>query len=363
MARDVTFGFVAAAADAPGTGDPGLYSTLLDDIDYHARLGFGTAWFIEHHFSDYFPTPSPLVLMAHVAGRFPDLSLGTCVLVTPWYDPLRLAGEIAMLSLLTRQELHLGLGRGTAKYEYDAFGIDMDEGRNRFKEAYDILRLALSGEPFTYAGSSYPVPKRVSVRPRVADAAERIRFYGAIGTPGSAAIMAQLGLPPICTTIGDLDVQRNILKTWRGAQDQAATVSATTFPLMINCIVCDTDAEAVRQAQEYVPRFMQAQIDHYTPDETDWESMETYKGWKGQFESMKMKTDPANIPAWTGYQLVGSPDTVIARIRQYADAGFNHFLLHSATPGVPHSVRREWSRRFAEDVAPAFAGHLTAATS
>ena len=78
---------------------------------------------------------------------------------------------------------------------------------------------------------------------------------------------------------------------------------------------------------------------------------------------MKAKTDAANIPAWAGYQLVGSPGTVIARIRQYADAGFNHFLLHSATPGVPHSVRREWSRRFAEDVAPAFTGNLTAATA
>ena len=59
-------------------------------------------WLIEHHFSDYFPTPSPLILASHIAGRFPELSLGTCVVVLPWYEPLRLAGEIAMLSLLMR---------------------------------------------------------------------------------------------------------------------------------------------------------------------------------------------------------------------------------------------------------------------
>lgn len=363
MTGTVTFGFVAAAADAPGTDDPGLYRTLLDDIDYHARLGFDTAWFIEHHFSDYFPTPSPLLLMAHVAGRFPDLSLGTCVLVTPWYDPLRLAEEIGMLSLLTRSELHLGLGRGTAKYEYDAFGIDMDDGRQRFAEAYEILQLALEGEPFAYTGTCFQVPKRITVRPRATAAARRIHFYGAIGSPSSAPIMAKLGLPPICTTIGDLAAQRSVLDAWRKVRNEQDAPTEGTFPVMINCILADTDDEAIRQAQEYIPRFMQAQLDHYTPDETDWESLETYKGWKGQFEGMRTKTDPANIPAWASYQLVGSSQTVIARIRQYVDVGFNHLLLHSATPGVPRSVRREWSRRFAEEVAPAFVDDLVVATA
>ena len=111
MAGEVEFGFVASAADAPGTPDHELYRTVLEDVEYHADLGYTTAWLIEHHFSDYFPTPSPLVLASHIAARFPELSLGTCVLVTPWYQPLRLAGEIAMLSLLTDQSLHLGLGR------------------------------------------------------------------------------------------------------------------------------------------------------------------------------------------------------------------------------------------------------------
>src|SRR4029077_7698533 len=139
MAAEVEFGFVASAADAPGTPDHELYRTVLDDVEYHAGLGYTTAWLIEHHFSDYFPTPSPLLLASHIAARFPALSLGTSAVVTPSYQPprlsaglsrsacalfpagrqpLRLAGEIAMLSLLTKQQLHLGLGRGTAKYEF-----------------------------------------------------------------------------------------------------------------------------------------------------------------------------------------------------------------------------------------------------
>ena len=68
----------------------------------HPQLGYRTACTIEHHFSDYYPCPAPTVYMAHIAARFPDLAVGTCVLVTPWYEPLRLAGELAMLSNTSR---------------------------------------------------------------------------------------------------------------------------------------------------------------------------------------------------------------------------------------------------------------------
>ena len=140
------FGFLAAPADAPGTPDAELYAGLLDSCAFHRDLGYRTAWFIEHHFSDYYPAPAPTLSMAHVAARFPDLSLGTCVLVTPWYEPLRLAGELAMLTNMTEQKLYIGLGRGTAKYEYDAFGVDMTQARERFAETWRVLDLAMSGE-------------------------------------------------------------------------------------------------------------------------------------------------------------------------------------------------------------------------
>jgi alkanesulfonate monooxygenase SsuD/methylene tetrahydromethanopterin reductase-like flavin-dependent oxidoreductase (luciferase family) len=357
VSEQVTFGIAASAADAPGTSDGELYRVLLEDVEHHVRLGFGNVWLLEHHFSDYFPTPSPLLLASHLAARFPQLSLGTCVLVTPWYQPLRLAGEIAMLSLLTEQPLHLGLGRGTAKYEFDAFDLDMRDSRERFRETYEILQEALGGGEFSYAGKQITLPKSVEVRPRVAGVTiDRIHFYGAIGSPGSASVMAELGLPPMCTTIGDFETQKRILQTWTATARERGLPTDGMKPIMINCIVADSDDEAVAQAQEYIPLFMQAQIDHYTPDETNWEELPDYRSWKGQFEGMRAKTDPANIPAWAEYQLVGSPETVAERVQQYVGVGFNHLFLHTATPGIPHEVRREWTSRFALEVAPRFQG-------
>jgi alkanesulfonate monooxygenase SsuD/methylene tetrahydromethanopterin reductase-like flavin-dependent oxidoreductase (luciferase family) len=363
--EQVTFGVVASAADAPGSSDAEIYRSLLDDVEYNAELGFRIMWLIEHHFSDYFPTPSPLILASHIAGRFPELSLGTCVLVLPWYEPLRLAGEIAMVSLLTQQPLHLGIGRGTAKYEFDAFGLDMGSSRERFQEVYEVISTALKGRSFAYHGEQIDMPKEVAVRPRVAGVTtDRIHFYGAIGSPGSASVMAELGLPPMCTTIGDFGTQAGIIRTWENTARARGFATDVMKPIMINCILADTDKEAIELAQRYIPRFMQAQIDHYTPDETDWEQLPSYRAWKAQFAAMKAKTDPAHIPRWAEYQLVGCADTVAKRVQDYVDIGFNHLFVHTATPGVPHEVRRGWTKRFVEEVAPRFAsaGALAAAT-
>ena len=55
----VEFGCVVAAAGAPGASDRDLYRGMLTDCEVFSQLGYRTVWVLEHHFSDYFPTPDP----------------------------------------------------------------------------------------------------------------------------------------------------------------------------------------------------------------------------------------------------------------------------------------------------------------
>jgi alkanesulfonate monooxygenase SsuD/methylene tetrahydromethanopterin reductase-like flavin-dependent oxidoreductase (luciferase family) len=358
----VEFGCVIAAAGAPGASDLDLYHGMLADCELYSQLGYGTAWVLEHHFSDYFPTPDPAVLIAHLAGRHPQLSFGTCVIVTPWHQPLRLAGQIAMLTELTDQPLHLGLGRGTAKFEFDAFDLDMGEARQRFAETWEILRQGMTGQPFRYAGKRLSVPQQVRIRP--APRTGRLHFYGAIGSPDSAGIMARLGLPPLCNTIGDIQRQADTLRSWEAAAAEAGLdTSGVTFPIMIDCIVEDTDDEAIGAACRYKPRFMQAQIDHYAPHATDWANTAGYEAWQRIFAGMERRTRPEGIVPWCEWQLIGSPETVRQKLRAYLDVGFNHVILHFATPGIPIDVRHRWATRFAREVAPQVSPPLGAAAA
>ncbi len=350
----IEFAFVAAPVGEDGLSDAAMYEEILSDCAFAQAAGYRAAWMIEHHFSDYFPTPNPLLFLSHIAARFPDLALGTCVLVTPWYDPLRLAEDIAELNLLTAQPLHLGLGRGTAKYEYDAFGVAMEESRQRFKETYEIVARALEGGRFRYRGEHLQVPTRVELRPRTDRS--KIHFYGAVGgSPESGSVMASLGLPPIMTAFSNLPLQREVLAAWKEeARARGMAVEGRRYPMMVNCIVADTDEEAYDLAKRYIPRFQQAQIDHYEADDGHFETLRSYGSWAKIFAKMKERTDPANIPPWADGQFVGSPETVRARVEAYVEAGFNSFLLHTATPGVPRRHRQSWLGRFAAEVAPYF---------
>lgn len=361
-AGDVEFGCVVAAAGAPDASDRDLYRGMLADCELYAQLGYDTAWVLEHHFSDYFPTPDPALLIAHLAGRYPELSYGACVIVTPWHHPLRLAGQIAMLTEFTDRPLHLGLGRGTAKLEFDAFGLDMGEARQRFAETWEILRLGMTGEPFSYPGKLRLVTQPVRIRPEPQTG--QLHFYGAIGSPDSAAIMARLGLAPLCNTIGDIQQQADTLRAWAAAAVEAGhSTAGVAFPIMIDCIVADTDEEAISEACRYKPRFMQAQIDHYAPHATDWVNTPGYAAWQRIFAGMERRTRPEGIVPWCEWQLVGSPETVRRKLQAYLDIGFNHIILHFATPGIPVAVRHKWATRFANDVAPHISSRLAGAVT
>ncbi len=348
----VDFGFLAVPADAAGVSDAEMYHGLLDSCTFHRDLGYSTAWLIEHHFSDYYPCPAPTVLMGHIAARFPDLNLGTCVLVAPWYEPLRLAGELAMLTNMTERKLYVGLGRGTAKYEYDAFGTDMNEARERFAETWQVLDRAMSGERFTYAGKHLQIDTPVRIRPT--PVRDRIDFFGAIGSAASTKVMADLGLAPMCTTFGKMTP--TLLPDWAEAARAAGTIDKVSplRPLLVNVVVADTDEDAIAEAQAWMPAFMEAQVRHYDARTVDIASISGYQAWAATFEGWKRLCDPANIPAWTTAQIIGSPETCFQRTQEFVDAGFNHIILHTATPGAPREAQFRWAERFATDVAPRF---------
>lgn len=337
--------------DAPGTSDSDLYRLALEDAALAERLGYAGVWALEHHFSDYYPTPDPMLFLAHVAGRHPGLELGTMVIVAPWHHPLRLAEQIAMLSLLSKADLHLGLGRGSAASEYEAFGLELDESRDLFREVVEIVNRALAGEPFTYQGRFHSVKVPIELRP--APRRERIHLYGAISTPPSAAIMAQLGLPPLSNAFRPLEMHGAVLADWRKANAAAGGDPDPILPMQAHLIVADTDAEAERIAREVMPPFFVAQVKHYQADLERYKHLKNYDfarihGVRTHF------SDPDNIAPFGALQFFGSPKTVRRQVERYAALGFNKFIVTVNTPGIPQQLRHEWLTRFAREVAPEF---------
>ena len=363
--RGLTFGFtaVAAADDSPERSDAARYRRMVDECRLGHALGFDCAWVLEHHFTDYFPTPSPTVVMAHLAAACPGLSLGSSVIVVPWYSPLRLAEEIAMLSHFCTGDLHLAVGRGTAKLEYDAYDIDMTTGKSRLAEAMQLIRAALGGARLGHDGRHYRIGRDVVLRPD--PVRERIHFYGAVGSRESAAGNADMGLPILLNTQFPPHMLRKIIAAWQERADSLALDPAGYRPLSTNCVIADSDEQAREGARHYLAAFFALQADHYEADADHWKDIEGYRQFSRSFGMLRQMSDPDNLDGFLDNQLIGAPTTVAGRLEQYRDMGFTHFILNFAREGWPVHMRESSMRRFAGEIAPRFrpSGGLRAAAS
>lgn len=359
MKRDPVFAFQVAPVSGENASDASMYASAIEDARLGHSLGFSAGWVIEHHFTDYYPTPNPLLMLSHVAAACPGLGLGTSVMVLPWYNPLRFAEDVAMLQVLSKGELHIGIGRGTAKLEYDAFEIDMKEARDRFRESWEIVRTALKGKPFTYAGEYLSVEQEVTLRPVLNGT--KPQFYGAIGSPQSAEIMADLGLPPLALAQFPDHMLQRIMDNWRARRTELGETTDVSAPILVQCYVGDTDEAAREQARQYLPLYFKKQVEHYEILKNPWKDLDGYEQFSRFFDNLLKLSDSQNIDGFLDMNAVGSPATVERRIRELSAMGFNHFLMTNSTPGVPQEVRHDMMRRFARDVMPRFGYQAQAA--
>jgi alkanesulfonate monooxygenase SsuD/methylene tetrahydromethanopterin reductase-like flavin-dependent oxidoreductase (luciferase family) len=145
--------------------DREVIEQALWEVDCAEAGGFGSVWVTEHHLSSFGLVGAPSVYAAAVAQRTQRVRIGYAIAVLPLHHPLRLAEEIAWVGHLSRGRLLVGVGPGFSPYEFGAFGVPLNERHARLEEGSAILRAALSGGSFSYAGRFWSVPQ-VTLRPR-----------------------------------------------------------------------------------------------------------------------------------------------------------------------------------------------------
>jgi alkanesulfonate monooxygenase SsuD/methylene tetrahydromethanopterin reductase-like flavin-dependent oxidoreductase (luciferase family) len=155
------------------------------------RLGFDALWPVEHHFDDYSFCPDNTLFLAHMAARTERIGLGTGAVILPWNDPLRVAERVSLLDHLSGGRVLFGMGRGLSRFEYEGFGIPMDESRDRFDEAARMVLDALETGWIEGDGPYYP-QARTAIRPAPSRSFKDRTFCVAM-SPDSVLAAADLG--------------------------------------------------------------------------------------------------------------------------------------------------------------------------
>jgi alkanesulfonate monooxygenase SsuD/methylene tetrahydromethanopterin reductase-like flavin-dependent oxidoreductase (luciferase family) len=129
-----------------------VYERAFSRIEIMDRTGYDCVWLAEHHFNTYSVCPSINVMATHVAARTRHLRIGMAVSLAAFYNPLRLAEEVAMIDVLSGGRVNWGAGRGFDRAEFEAFGVPVEESSDRFRECVEIVLAAWRNERLAYEG-------------------------------------------------------------------------------------------------------------------------------------------------------------------------------------------------------------------
>lgn len=338
----------------PGRPDVALYNEHMALGDLAEPLGFDSLFALEHHFTGYSMSPAPLQILSYYAGRTSRITLGTCVIVLPWHDPIRVAEQIALLDVMSGGRTLMGFGRGAASVEYEGFRIPMEEARPRFVESAQLIIKALTNETFDWDGEFYKIPK-MSIRPRPISHPER-RFYASSVSPESAEVMAKLGF-------GLLVVMQN---EWPKAAEDVIRYREITRavghtarpPIVLTNVSCFPTREEARDvASRYLGEKWDSIDNHYHFSDGHLSGVKGYESYGKLAKTYtKMKDETFRSKATDFYvsiQIAGTPDDCIQQVAELRRlTGMDHLVTEFSFGSMPHHLSELNMRLFAEQVMP-----------
>jgi alkanesulfonate monooxygenase SsuD/methylene tetrahydromethanopterin reductase-like flavin-dependent oxidoreductase (luciferase family) len=138
-----------------GRSNQKYYDEILTMAEWAEELGFDSFWLGEHHLYWYGTCVSPPMLIAALGQRTKRIRLGPAVAVPSFHNPLVLAEEYAFADNLCGGRLEFALGSGFSPVEFKTFGMTMEEAKERFWEATDVILKAWEQEEFSHKGKYY----------------------------------------------------------------------------------------------------------------------------------------------------------------------------------------------------------------
>jgi alkanesulfonate monooxygenase SsuD/methylene tetrahydromethanopterin reductase-like flavin-dependent oxidoreductase (luciferase family) len=143
------------------------YQQLWRELQLCDELGFDYGFCVEHHFRPDESWMSAPGLYAVAAGaRTKRIRLGGMGHIVPLHNPLRLCEEIALADQMLEGRLEVGLVPGINAEYFRPFGVPFDKRREITLEFVGFMKAAYGGGAFDFSGEHHRVERaRLAVLP------------------------------------------------------------------------------------------------------------------------------------------------------------------------------------------------------
>jgi alkanesulfonate monooxygenase SsuD/methylene tetrahydromethanopterin reductase-like flavin-dependent oxidoreductase (luciferase family) len=281
------------------------------------QLGFSEYWVGEHATVPWEVVPSPELVLAAAVRETSRIKLAPGAHLLPYHNPATLAVQVSWMTHLTQGRYILGIGAGAFPADAALRGLDdLSKNHEMMVEAIEVMQRVWEAKPFRFNGkywkAGYPdlIPNAVPNRD--------IRPYGGKVQMGLAGIAMNSSSLKFAGTHGHLPLSiyagpeqlTNHWEVYKKAADQAGKPARRSdHHLLLDVLVADTDAEARREAIE-------------GPMGEAWRAYVLNAFRKLVAKDLGESADMREAIEFVAdrHWIVGSPDTVVRKFRERADA-------------------------------------------
>jgi len=359
------------------------YTEILDNARdiavYCDNNKWDSIWFTEHHFNHegMESQPNPLMMCTDIAARTKQIRLGQACNVITFWNPIRLAEDIAALDHLSKGRVEVGIGRGVYGREAIHMNIESDlkdQAKNKrlFQETLTVMKKAWTENFFSHKGEFYTYPspsfvwqhdmsppneefvdlktnqiKKISVIPKPYQKPHPT-LWQVVDSTGSIEWAAKNGINCIMwiPTVKTLKKRFEIYKNTKSEAEKRDVPMGEGISLVRDMFVAETMEDAKKLAGEQMVNYMRW-VCH-------WRGLGNHMDPDEELPQTKGKLDLLNYDfLHKRNMLFGTPDYVVKKIKELqSELNLQNLQVWSSMPGVKHEDAMRSIQLFNDEVIP-----------
>jgi alkanesulfonate monooxygenase SsuD/methylene tetrahydromethanopterin reductase-like flavin-dependent oxidoreductase (luciferase family) len=350
------------------------YDEAIAEIQYADRLGFNTAWVVEHHFRDgRSASPCSEAILGALASSTERIRLGFGVTLMPFgfIHPARVAEKVATVDVLSHGRVEWGTGRSTPM-EQSAFGVPTDDrSRAEWREAVEIVVRMWEEELFSWESEHLSFPPRVQTPKPFQDPHPPV--WQAAASETSAVTAGELGLGLLSfSLLQPVERMTEHINAYRAAQ-AIATPDDMLTRVQNNRVGVYTLVHAYDDPDDATAYGLWESVNwwyrHLAEFTLQWELATLSDEEKERIFPLLRPVAEGEVPV-ERYQeedmiIIGTGEECLRKILRYEEAGVDQLLCYVQFGELPHDKVMRNLEILAKDVMPELEarGHRVDATA
>lgn len=314
---------------------PQLYAETFEQIRAAEALGFDAVWVTEHHFIDDGYLPSCLPAAAAIAAITSRVKIGTCVLLLPLHNALRVAEDAAIVDIISNGRFIFGPGLGYKLDEFEGFGINRKHRRSLMDESLEIIIRSWTEESFSFEGRHYHL-KDVRMTPKPV---QKPRPPIWLAARAEAPVLRAARVADGIIAVGS----PSLIQTYRDAAKEFGKDRSQAAVAVLRSVIMTDDPEKTwTEVKEHVR----------------WRSL-NYGAWYSEAgdlpQDRQMRDRAAELDRPEAMRnLIKDPETEIQEVKQLEAMGVDQVIYFATFPGYPPLKLMPTWETLAKQVMPHF---------